>query len=211
MHIDQQHIDEDYIEDYYQVGIEVLWGQRKIVIPKLSTHLVQSVPSEIRELDLDDFRRALLALQDDATGIAYPDTHRHNTAVTVGGVTLARVIEIINDYVVEFEDGQYAINLVGANSNVADRVIVNQVSVRAANSAGLAVTESGVGAADVAAIDVDGLTLQQALRVLLSVAAGNAQGLEGTSMTFNSVDGLKTRVAATYNSGNRTVTSLDAT
>ena len=65
----------------------------------------------------------------------------HNTTVTVGGVTLARVIEIINDYVVEFEDGQYAVNLIGANSNVADRTVVNQVSVRAANSAGLVVAD----------------------------------------------------------------------
>jgi len=50
---------------------------------------------------------------------------------------LARVVEIINDYTITFEDGQYAVNLVGANSNVADRVNVNQVSVRASNSAGL--------------------------------------------------------------------------
>jgi hypothetical protein len=51
------------------------------------------------------------------------------------------VIEIINDYTVTFEDGQYAVNLVGANSNIADRVNVNQVSVRAANSAGLVQTK----------------------------------------------------------------------
>ena len=44
---------------------------------------------------------------------------------------------MINGYTVTFEDGQYAVNLVGANSNVGDRVNVNQVSVRSANSAGL--------------------------------------------------------------------------
>jgi hypothetical protein len=69
--------------------------------------------------------------------MAYLDTHRHNTTVTVGGVTLARVIEIINGYTVTFEDGQYAVNLAGANSNVADVANVNQVSLRSANSAGL--------------------------------------------------------------------------
>jgi capsular polysaccharide biosynthesis protein len=43
--------------------------------------------------------------------------------------------------------------LVGANSNVADRVIVNQVSVRAANSAGLIeVATSGGGGATAAEI-----------------------------------------------------------
>jgi hypothetical protein len=57
--------------------------------------------------------------------------------ISVGAFELARVIEIVNDYTITFEDGQYAVNLLGANSNIADRVNVNQVSVRSANSAGL--------------------------------------------------------------------------
>jgi hypothetical protein len=40
---------------------------------------------------------------------------------------------------VTFEDGQYAVNLVGANSNIPDKTNVNQVSVRAFNTAGLVV------------------------------------------------------------------------
>ena len=65
------------------------------------------------------------------------DTHRHNPPVDVGGVSLARVVEIINGYTLTFEDGQYAVNLYGANTNAADVVNVNQVSVRSSNSAGL--------------------------------------------------------------------------
>jgi len=99
--------------------------------------LIQSVPTEIRQLNLDTFRLTLKDLEDDAAGMPFPDTHRHNTTVEVGGVILARVVEIINGYTVTFEDGQYAVNLVGANSNVGDVVNVNQVSVRSANSAGL--------------------------------------------------------------------------
>ncbi|MCH8285954.1 hypothetical protein IIB79_05420, partial [candidate division KSB1 bacterium] len=55
---------------------------------------------------------------------------------------MARVIEIINNYVIEFEylGTVYAVNLVGANSNIADRLILNEVSVRSANSAGLVST-----------------------------------------------------------------------
>lgn len=64
-------------------------------------------------------------------------THNHVAPVTVGGVELARVVEIINDYTITFEDGQYAVNIVGGNSNIGDNVNVNQVSVRSANSAGL--------------------------------------------------------------------------
>jgi hypothetical protein len=144
MHLDLNYIDDDYIDaGHFQTGVEIVWGERRIIVPKLATHLIQSTPSEIRELDLDDFRLALKNLEDSPEGMPYPDTHRHNTTVNVGGVTLARVIEIINDYIIEFEDGQYAVNLIGANSNVADRVVVNQVSVRAANSAGLVVGEGG--------------------------------------------------------------------
>jgi hypothetical protein len=69
--------------------------------------------------------------------MAWPRTHRHNTTVEVGGVILARVVEILSPYVIQFEDGQYAVNLTGANSNIGDRVVVNQVSVRSSNSAGL--------------------------------------------------------------------------
>jgi len=99
--------------------------------------LIQSVPTEIRQLNLDTFRLTLRNLEDSEDGMAFERTHKHNTSVTVGGVTLARVIEMINGYSITFEDGQYAVNLVGANSNVGDVVNVNQVSVRSANSAGL--------------------------------------------------------------------------
>jgi len=99
--------------------------------------LVQTSPIEIRELNLNAFRLDLKDLEDDEEGMPFPDTHKHNTEVTVGGLTLARVIEIINGYTVTFEDGQYAVNLVGANSNVGDVINVNQVSVRSQNSAGL--------------------------------------------------------------------------
>ncbi len=117
--------------------ITVDWATRIIHVPKADTTLVQLTPTEIRSLDLNWFRLQLKDLEDNPEGMSFPDTHRHNTAVTVGGVDLARVIEIINNYTITFEDGQWAVNLLGANSNVGDRVNVNQVSVRSANSAGL--------------------------------------------------------------------------
>jgi len=119
------------------VAISIDWPTGVITVPKADTTLIQSTPTEIRQLNLDTFRLTLKDLEDDPAGMPWPKTHNHNTSVTVGGVTLARVIEIINGYTVTFEDGQYAVNLVGANSNVGDVVNVNQVSVRSANSAGL--------------------------------------------------------------------------
>ena len=119
------------------MAITINWPTGVISIPKADMTLLQSTPTEIRQLNLDTFRLILKDLEDGEEGMPWPKTHNHNTTVTVGGVTLARVVELINGYTVTFEDGQYAVNLVGANSNVGDRVNVNQVSVRSANSAGL--------------------------------------------------------------------------
>jgi len=130
------------VDDYWgagfaQTGITIDWGNKVIFVPVTETVLIQSVPTVIRQLDIDIFRQSLKDLEDDADGMTFLDTHSHNTTVTVGGATLARVVQIINGYTVTFEDGQYAVNLVGANSNIGDVVNVNQVSVRSANSAGL--------------------------------------------------------------------------
>lgn len=119
------------------MAISVNWATKVITVPKADTTLIQSSPIEIRELNLNVFRLALKDLEDDAEGMPFLDTHQHNTEVLLGGIVYARVLEIINGYTVTFENGSYALNLVGANSNVGDVVNFNQVSVRTANSAGL--------------------------------------------------------------------------
>lgn len=119
------------------MAITIGWAAKIIYVPRADMALIQSSPLEIRELNLNVFRMALKALEASEEGMPFLDTHNHNAEVSVGGVTLAMVVEIINGYTITFEDGQYAVNLVGANSNVADVVNVNQVSVRSANSAGL--------------------------------------------------------------------------
>jgi hypothetical protein len=119
------------------MAISIDWLNKVINVPRADMLLIQTVPSEIRQLDIDSFRLDLKDLEDNTDGMVFQDTHRHNTTVTVGGAVLARVVEIINGYTVTFEDGQYAVNLVGANSNIGDVTNVNQVSVRSSNSAGL--------------------------------------------------------------------------
>ena len=123
-----------------------------INVPRADMTLIQSTPTEIRQLDLDTFRLALKAYEAAEYGIYLLKTHNHNTEVTLGSLTFARVIEILPPYTVTFEDGQYAVNLVNANSNVAERTNVNQVSVRSANSAGLVAATSTVTTADINAI-----------------------------------------------------------
>ena len=119
------------------MAITIDWATKIIHIPKADTTLVSSSPSEVRELNVNAFRLRLKDLEDDAEGITFLITHIHSTIVTVGGVTFARLVEIINGYTVTFEDGPYTVNLVGANSNITEVTNLNMVSVRTANSAGL--------------------------------------------------------------------------
>jgi hypothetical protein len=119
------------------MAITIDWLTKIISVPRADMTLIQSTPTEIRELDLNWFRLELKDIEDSEDGMSFLDTHRHNTEVTLGTLTFARVIELINGYTVTFEDGQYAVNLVGANSNVGDNANVNQVSIRSNNSAGL--------------------------------------------------------------------------
>lgn len=85
--------------------ISIDWLTRVISVPKDDLQVVQLLPTEIRQLDLNIFRLILKDLEADEEGIPFLDTHRHNPPVTVGGVTLARVVEIINDYTITFLSG----------------------------------------------------------------------------------------------------------
>ena len=120
--------------------VTVDWPNKVISVPRADMALIQSVPSEIRELSLVNFHGVMRDLEASSDGVLYPDMHNYAKAASVGGVTLAPVVTLKNDYTLTFEDGQYAVNLVAANSNLGDRVNVNQVSVRSANSAGLVQT-----------------------------------------------------------------------
>jgi len=126
------------------VAVSVDWATKVITIPQADLTLVSGTTYQY---DVDEFRLALKDLEDDQEGIPFLDTHQHNTEVTIGGVTYARTFEIINGYTVEFEDGQYGVTLFGANHNIGDVLVRNQVSVLIQNSAGLIVTVNSSGAA----------------------------------------------------------------
>lgn len=122
--------------------ISINWGTKVIFVPQADLTLLSVA---LYSMDLNAFRLALKDLEDSEDGMAFPITHKHNTEVVLSGVTYARVIEIINGYTVTFENGAYAVTLIGANSNVGDVANINQVSVRANNSAGLIAVTSGSG------------------------------------------------------------------
>lgn len=128
------------------MAISIDWGNKIINVPQSYLTLITGT---LYELDTDQFRLDLKALEDDEEGMPFPDTHRHNTEVTVVGVTYARVIEIINGYSVTFENGSYSVRLAGSNNNIFDveNGILNQntVQIISQNAAGLIVSEGGEG------------------------------------------------------------------
>ncbi len=157
------------------MAISVDWPTKVITVPKAYMTLISSSPFEIRQLNINTFRLDLKNLEDDVEGQVWPTTHFHNAAVEVGGVTLARVFGIINGYTVTFEDGAYAVNLTGANSNIGDVVNVNSVSIRASNSAGL--TDLDLAAAVWNALIVNHTTAGTTGKALVDAgAAGNPWG-----------------------------------
>ena len=137
------------------MAISIDWGTKIITVPKsYLTH----VAGDLYEMDTDQFRLDLKNLEDSEEGMPFPDTHRHNTEVTVAGVTYARTIEIINGYSITFEDGNYAVRLVGSNNNIFDAengiLNVNSVSIIPTNSAGLIVKTVGSGITEQDKLDI---------------------------------------------------------
>jgi hypothetical protein len=137
------------------MALSVTWGTK--VINVLQADLTP-VTGTLYELDTDQFRKDLKSLEDGEEGMAFPDTHIHNTEVTVAGVTYARFIEIINGYSITFEDAQYSVRLAGSNNNFFDVengiLNQNQVQVIPGNAAGLIVVVSGSGVTSQDKIDI---------------------------------------------------------
>jgi hypothetical protein len=94
-------------------------------------------------------------------------------------------------------------------------ISVDGLVVDGANG-GVAFLSSNLSASDVADavwgyIIESGFEAQELMRLLTSVAAGDATGLEGANPIFKDITGAKNRVTATYTSGSRVITELDAT
>ena len=128
----------DYFSStYFANGIEILWDTFTIFVPREALTLVQSNPIEVRELSITDFHESLRDIEDRFDGIVFPTTHNYVGPISISGVSLAQSMIILDPYTVTFEDGEWAVNITGGNSNIADRVNINNVGVRTANSAGL--------------------------------------------------------------------------
>lgn len=198
------------------MAISIDWGTKIITVEQAD---LTNISGANYSLDVDVFRLALKDLEDSEEGIAFPMTHNHVAPISVGGVTLARVIEIINGYTISFEDTgtPYSVRLDGANNNIADVAnLIANVSIRSSNSAGLIQVDTGGGAVLTANEILDnqsietGFSMRESLRLILSSLAGKISGAETTTVTIRNVVDDKNRIVATVDtSGNRTGLTYD--
>lgn len=120
-------------------------------------------------------------------------------AVGVGFVPFAKATRLVNSPMVVTSAGSMPRALPKARARAGSIIKVNELSQDDVTGAVLEAPVEG------------GLSLKQALRLLLAHAAGDATGLEGSSIAFKSLDGTKTRIDGTVSAGTRTITSRDAT
>lgn len=126
------------------MALTVDWQNLIIDVPQSDLTFVSGTTYEC---DTNVLRGQLNALAASELGVAFPVNNRHNTEVTVAGVTYARTIEIVNGWSLRFEDtgADYTIRFVGSNNNLFDvdggiLVPTPHVSYIPTNSAGLVVT-----------------------------------------------------------------------
>lgn len=124
------------------MAVSVNWATRVIFVPRADLPLIQSSPNEIRGFNINWFWHQLADLQDTEDGMCFPVIFINQPPQNLSGIDYARIFAIINGYTVTFEDGQYAVQFNGANTNVQDVTNVNQVSIRPNNSAGMTSSEA---------------------------------------------------------------------
>jgi len=109
----------------------------KIYVYKTDMVQTQSVPVEIYSHPMAEFYLGLMLEQDSEDGRPFPLINDYGRSKTVGGTPLAPSLEITAYYEIEYEAGNYIVDLVGMNTNVTDVTIANGVSLRPQNTAGL--------------------------------------------------------------------------
>ena len=142
------------------MALSVDYATKIITIPQADLTLIAGT---LYELDTNQFKLDLGALQAAQAGMWADTMYIHNGQVVVAGTTFARTIEIINGSSIEFEAGTYTVRLAGSNNNIFDVengiLVQNTVQVIAQNSAGLIVTSGGATVAPTAQQIRDAMTI----------------------------------------------------
>jgi hypothetical protein len=121
------------------------------------------------------------------------------SALGVGSMPFAKGTRLVNSPMVVSGSGTMPQALPKARARAASVIRVNALSQDDVTGAVLEAPVEG------------GLSLKSAIRLLLAHAAGDATGLESSSIAFKSQDGTKTRISGTVTGGNRSIDSIDVT
>jgi hypothetical protein len=142
---------------------------------------------------------------------------------TVNNATLGAIVDAIGAALVQFSNSATVRATGNLSGDITPFTELSPQNLAAAvwqalasayntpGSMGELLNSAGAAADPLLGVVEGGLTLRDVLRILLAVNAGDATGLEGSTMVFKSQDGTVDRVEATYTSGSRNVTSVDPT
>ena len=162
------------------MAVSVDYLTYEITIPQSDMTLISGT---LYEYDVEDFGTELHLIQEAQSGIPHPTMFQRTAVVVIAGINYARAFEVIAPYTIKFEDGQYAVRLVGNNNNLFDEGIIvrNQVSVIPTNSAGLVIAETGVSgltpAESAALLQIESdVTLIQADIATMQASVTNIEG-----------------------------------
>lgn len=148
------------------MAYSVNWLTKVVTVPK--SDLTQ-VSEGIFDLNVNDFWSAIHDIQD-GEGMPYLDIMASNAATSFG----PRGVLIVNGYRIEFEDGSYQVNLIGANSDIEINRVQNNVSITNKTINGL--DASSIGAAVWSYIIEAGTTAQEYAQIDLAAASSGGSG-----------------------------------
>lgn len=116
------------------MAISVTWPTGVIFVPFADLILISG---NRYSFDALQFHLDLRTIEATEEGAVYTKTHDHNVDTELAGVTYSDQVKILAPYTVEFEDNQIQVVIVGANHNLSDVQVTNQVGLITNNSAGL--------------------------------------------------------------------------
>lgn len=117
------------------MAISTNWLSLIVTIPQAD---LVFVGGDDYEMDIEWLRRELHLIEWSEIGQSKLRIHRRIDPYVISGVTYTQAIEIINGYLIEFEQtgSPYRVRLLGGNTNVGDVAILNGVQIVPSNSAG---------------------------------------------------------------------------
>jgi hypothetical protein len=164
--------------------ISINHATKVISIPKSDTTYASTSGTgyEVRTYDEYGLMRELADYLDSEAGATLPAAFSHNTNVTISGVVYARSLTFLSPYSITFENGTYQVKLEGGtNNNMLDVLNPNNVSVIAANSAGLQeVTTGGGGGSTPAEIAAAVVAALQATTIPVNMVQVKGQTVNGS-------------------------------